>query len=412
MESKLSYEILSVLRAVPGVKKLNVAGSLRRCMETVKDVDVVVAADGNYRTKVVDSFVSMQGIEEIFERGQKKVSARFKNGLVCNLRMVNENEFPCALHHFTGSDGHNTALRSFAKKNGLKINEYGIFKDNRPLKVKDEADFFSKIGMDYIPPELRENNGEIDAALEHRIPELIEYDDIKGIFHVHTLWSDGSNTIAEMAEAAKKSGMEYIGISDHSVSASYAGGLTIEDVKRQREEIDRYNSKNHGIYVFKGIESEIHRDGSLDYDESVLEKFDFVIASIHSWFTMNQNEATERIIRAISHPSVTMLGHPTGRLLLAREGYPVDIEKILDACYENNIIVELNASPQRLDVDWRYLRAAKKRSVLISINPDSHSSSQLSFMRYGVNIARKGWLEKDDVFNTSSLAIMLKKLNK
>ncbi len=408
----LSYEILSVLRDVPGVKKLNVAGSLRRCMETVKDVDVVVAVDGNYRTKVVDSFVSMQGIEEIFERGQTKVSARFKRGLVCNLRMVNENEFPCALHHFTGSAGHNTALRSFAKKSGLKIDEYGIFENGRPLKVNDEADFFSKIGMDYVPPELRENNGEIDAALEHRIPELIDYDDIKGIFHVHTVWSDGSNTTAEMAEAAKKSGMEYIGISDHSVSASYAGGLTIEDVKRQWEEIDRYNSKNHGIYIFKGIESEIHRDGSLDYDDSVLEKFDFVIASIHSWFTMNQNEATERIIRAISHPSVTMLGHPTGRLLLAREGYPVDIEKMLDACYENNIIVELNANPQRLDIDWRYLRAAKKKRILISINPDSHSSSPLSFMQYGVNIARKGWLEKDDVFNTSSLAIMLKKLNK
>lgn len=408
----LSHKIMSVLKDVSCVNKLNEAGSLRRFMETVKDVDIVVACDRNNRTQVIDNFVLIQGIEKVFERGQNKVSARFENGLICNLRIVNENEFPCALHHFTGSAEHNTALRSFARENGLEINEYGIFKNDNPFKIKDEADFFSKLEMDYIPPELRENSGEINAALEHRIPELIDYDDIKGIFHVHTAWSDGSNTTAEMAEAAKNSGMEYIGISDHSVSASYAGGLTNEDVKKQWEEIDRYNSKNHGIHVFKGIESEIHRDGSLDYDESFLEEFDFVIASIHSWFTMNQNEATERIIRAISHPLVTMLGHPTGRLLLAREGYPVDMEKILDACYENNVIVELNANPQRLDIDWRYLKAAKKRKVSISINPDSHSSSTLSFMRYGVNIARKGWLEKDDVFNTNSLAEVLKNLNK
>jgi len=407
----LSHEILSVLKNIHGVNKLSTAGSLRRCMETVKDVDIVAATDENHRTTIVDSFVSMQGIEEVLESGQKKVSVRFKSGLVCNLFIVNEHEFPCALHYFTGSAGHTAALRSFAEKNGLKISEYGISRNGFLLNVEDEADFFSKLKMTCIPPELRENNGEIEAALEKKLPELITYNDIKGIFHLHTVWSDGANTIAEMAEAAKTMGMEYIGISEHSSSASYAGGLTVDDVKRQWEEIDRFNAEDHGIHVFKGIESEILPDGSLDYNDNIINQFDFVIASIHSWFSMTSEEATQRIIRAVSHPSVTMLGHPTGRLLLAREGYPVDMEKILDACSEYNVIIELNANPQRLDIDWRYLREAKKRKIPVSINPDAHSASTLSFLRYGINIARKGWLEKEDVFNTNSLDTLFKLLN-
>ena len=409
----IADDIVANLKDIPCVKKVDIAGSVRRCMETVKDIDIVAVVDEIDRAKTVASFKSMDEVEEVFEQGPAKVLARFKSGIVCNLRIVNEPDFPVAIHHFTGSAGHNTALSSHAERNGLKIDKYGIFKNDSRIRIDKEEDLFSKLGMDYIPPELREDTGEIDAALEHKIPELIEYNDIKGIFHVHTVWSDGSNTIAEMAESAKNMDMEYIGISDHSASAGYAGGLTSDDVKRQWDEIDEYNSKNRDkAYVFKGIESDILRDGSLDYDDSLLEQFDFVIASIHSWFSMSLDEAIERILRALSHPSVTMLGHPTGRLLLSREGYPVDMEKILDACSEHNVTIELNANPQRLDIDWRYLRAAKSRGVSVSINPDSHNASTLAHLRYGVNIARKGWLEKKDVFNTYSLKMMQKRMNK
>ena len=398
----MAENILSYLKNIPQITRASVAGSIRRCMETVKDIDIVLSAKEDLRNDIIEKLALIPEVERVFEKGVTKTSVRFINGIVCNFRIVNESEFIFALHHFTGSAQHNTALRSYAKKHGLKINEYGIFKDDFKIEASSESDFFSILNMSYIPPEIRENTGEIEAAVEKKLPELIKISDLKGIFHVHTNWSDGSETLSSMALAAEDMGYEYIGISDHSQSAGYAGGLTNDRVLHQIEEIDEFNSSHRGIRILKGIESEILHDGSLDYNEEILEKFDFVIASIHSWFNMTENESNKRIEKAMSNPFVTMLGHPTGRLLLTREGYPLNMESLLDLCAEKNIIVELNANPHRLDIDWRHLREAQKRGVKISINPDSHNKETLAHVSYGINIARKGWLTSKDVFNTGS----------
>jgi DNA polymerase (family 10) len=283
---------------------------------------------------------------------------------------------------------------------GIKMNEYGLFKGDTLIKCQDEEEIFRKLNLSYIPPEIRENMGEIEAAEKGEIPVLIEEKDIKGVFHVHTNYSDGANTLTEMVNGARELGYKYIGITDHSKSARYANGLKEEDILRQFDEIDRLKEKYTDIKVVKGIESDILKDGSLDYEEDLLKKFDFVIASVHSNFKMSKEEMTERIIKAVKNKYTTILGHLTGRLLLSRDGYDLDIYKVIDACAEYDKVIEINSNPHRLDIDWRYIKYAKEKGVKLAICPDAHRVEGLQDVKYGVGIARKGWLEAKDVINT------------
>lgn len=380
------------------VKRASLAGSVRRKKEIVKDIDIVASTDNP--EKVMDFFTTLDEAEDIITKGDTKSSIRLKSGINVDIRTVEDFQYPYALHHFTGSKEHNTAMRTSAKKDNIKMNEYGLFKNDLLIKCSDEKDIFAFFSMDWIPPELRENFGEIEAAKNRTLPKLIEEKDIKGIFHIHTTYSDGKSSIEQVCEQLIKSGFMYAGISDHSKTASYAGGMKNEDVEQYFKEIDKLNLKFSGFKIFKGIESDILLDGSLDYSDKILSGFDFIIAAIHSSFNLSEEQMTERIIKAIENRFTTMIAHPTGRLLLARDAYKVDIIRVINAAAENNVDIELNASPFRLDLDWRMCKYAKEKGVKIFINPDAHSLKDLYDYRFGVNIARKGWLEKEDVPNT------------
>jgi len=380
---------------------VEICGSIRRKREVVKNVDILVC--GEDRERLSSFFVSMPEIEEVTLKGDTKISCRLITGIEADLRMVSEAEFPFALLYFTGSKEHNIRLRDISKKKGWNLNEYGLFDGDNPIYLHSEEEIYRALNLSYIPPELREDMGEIEAAEEGMLPDLVMLDDIKGVFHIHTEFSDGMDSVEKMAYAAREMGFSYIGVSDHSKSAYYAGGLKVDDIYRQWEIIDELNESNKNFHIFKGIESDILPDGSLDYDEKILEGFDFVIASIHSNFNLKKDDQMKRILKAIENPYTNMLGHPTGRLLLSRDGYDVDMRTIIDAAAEYNVIIELNASPYRLDIDWRHLRYAKEKGVLISINPDAHSAGGLIEVLYGIGIARKGWQEKKDILNTRTI---------
>ncbi|HOG39907.1 MAG: DNA polymerase/3'-5' exonuclease PolX [Syntrophorhabdaceae bacterium] len=380
---------------------VEICGSIRRKREVVKNVDILVC--GEDRERLSSFFVSMPEIEEVTLKGDTKISCRLITGIEADLRMVSEAEFPFALLYFTGSKEHNIRLRDISKKKGWNLNEYGLFDGDNPIYLHSEEEIYRALNLSYIPPELREDMGEIEAAEEGMLPDLVMLDDIKGVFHIHTEFSDGMDSVEKMAYAAREMGFSYIGVSDHSKSAYYAGGLKVDDIYRQWEIIDELNESNKDFHIFKGIESDILPDGSLDYDEKILEGFDFVIASIHSNFNLKKDDQMKRILKAIENPYTNMLGHPTGRLLLSRDGYDVDMRTIIDAAAEYNVIIELNASPYRLDIDWRHLRYAKEKGVLISINPDAHSAGGLIEVLYGIGIARKGWQEKKDILNTRTI---------
>lgn len=397
----IAEEIKERLMTSSLVTKCEIAGSLRRKKEVVKDIDII--ASSREAIKLMDYFTELEQIEEVISKGETKTSVRLKAGMMMDLRVVEEEQFPYALHHFTGSKEHNTALRHRAKKMGIKINEYGLFKNDELIYCNDEKDIFDVLGISFIPPELRENMGEIEAAEKGELPQLIEYGDIKGLLHIHTTYSDGSLSVSEMADAAKRMGFSYIGISDHSRSAFYANGLKEDDIKRQIEEIDEYNLNSKDFKILKGIESDILLDGSLDYDEDILSLFDFVIASIHSNMKMDKDKMTDRVINALKNRYTTILGHMTARILLAREACDMDVYKIIDTAAENNKIIEINSDPQRLDLDWRYIKYAKEKGVKFSINPDAHSIEGLNNITYGLGIARKGWLEAKDVVNCMNL---------
>ncbi|HEY5649667.1 MAG TPA: PHP domain-containing protein, partial [Nitrospiria bacterium] len=328
-----------------------------------------------------------------------------------DLRVVSDKEFPFALHHFTGSKEHNVAMRGRAQRLGYKMNEYGLFKGKKAVACRTEEDIFEKLGLSFIPPEMREDRGEIESAERKTIPALIVDRDIRGIFHNHTLHSDGSASVEEMVKAARAAGYDYIGLSDHSRSAGYAGGLDAARVRKQHQEIDAVQKKFKDITIFKGIESDILKDGSLDYPDKVLASFDFVIASVHSNFNLSRKDQTARVIKAVQNPYTTMLGHPTGRLLLTRDGFPIDLEAVIDAAADCGVVMELNANPMRLDLDWRILAFARERKVPVSINPDAHSIEGIGHVRYGVGIARKGWLTKKDVFNAKTSGEVRKALD-
>ncbi len=382
---------------VPG-GLVEVCGSIRRKKEVVKDMDILAA--GSDRDAISLAFTTLSGIEEIYLTGDTKTSCRLISGVDADLRVVSVEEYPFALLYFTGSKEHNVRLRGIAKKKGLKLNEYGLFNGDRPLPVTSEEGVYRALGLSYIPPEIREDMGEIEAAEAGNLPELVQMSDIKGAFHIHTEFSDGSDTLEKMVMAARQLGFSYIGISDHSKSAYYAGGLKKDDLHRQWEVIDGLNEQWKDLHIFKGIESDILPDGSLDYDEDILKRFDFVIASIHSNFNLKSEQQLARVIKAMESPHITMLGHPTGRLLLSREGYGIDMKTVIDEAARRHVIIELNASPYRFDIDWRHLPYAKEKGAMISINPDAHNAAGLREVFYGVGIARKGWQEKKDILNT------------
>ena len=399
-------KIYEELKNHKDIIRLSIAGSLRRKKEVVKDIDFI--ASSNNSKDVMDFFASLEEVNTVTAKGETKTSIILNTGINSDLRIVSDIQYPYALHHFTGSKDHNTLMRSRAKKMGMKMNEYGVFKGDELIVCRDEEEIFKALELYFIPPELREGLDEVDYAENNKIPKLIEEKDIKGIIHLHTTHSDGVSTIEEMAKAVEKMGYSYLGIADHSKSAFYANGLSEKRIIEQHKEIDELNKNLKNIRILKGIEVDILPNGELDYSDEVLKTFDFVIVSVHSNFGMSEVEMTERIIKAMRNRYVNILGHPTGRLLLARESYKVDIEKIIDEASNNSVILELNANPHRLDIDWRDLRYAYEKNVRISINPDAHRIDGIKDVKYGVGIARKGWSVPDNVINTFSYEEIMK----
>ncbi len=407
--SLLADRILAGLRALPDVRRTESAGSLRRGLETVGDLDFIVAAANP--EPVMEWFASRPEVAEVTGRGGTKCSVRYDTGLQADLRIVSEDGFAFALHHFTGSKQHNILMRQRALERGWSLSEWGLSPVGGPEptaripSVETEEELFGALGLAFIPPELREGMAEIEAAERGPLPRLVEERDLRGAFHNHTSESDGTATLREMAEEAKGLGWEYLGIADHSKSSVQARGLDEARLERQVTTIRAWNAKpGSGIHLFAGTECDILPDGRLDFDDSVLATLDYVVASVHSGFTQDEETMTRRIIRALENPWVTMLGHVTGRLLLRREPYAVNLTRVIDAAIANGVILELNADPHRLDLDWRHWRSAADRGLLCSINPDAHETRALGYVRAGVLAARKGWLTREQVLNTRSLS--------
>jgi DNA polymerase (family 10) len=411
----IAEKIVEALRTCPGILRLEVCGSVRRRRETAKDIDLLASATNS--KPIMDTFVTLPGVVQVIGHGDTKSSIVISDGagsdrvvMNADLRVVEDKSFPFAQHYFTGNKDHNIVMRQRAIDRGLKLNEYELAGDGKQVHCKDEADLFRALGVDYIPPELRENTGEIDAAAAQQLPHLVQVEHIQGVFHNHTTASDGRSTLEEMAEAARRLGFKYLGIADHSQSLTIANGLTPERVRQQLEQIDELNKHFRGFRLFKGTECDILPDGTLDFDDDVLKTFDYVVASVHTHFNLSEEEMTRRIVRALSNPYVTMLGHATGRLLLRRDGYKVNLEAVLQTAAKQGKMIEINAQPQRLDLDWVHCKRARALGIPLVINPDAHSTRELALFEYGVYVAQRGWLEKKDVFNTRSLADVKKAL--
>ncbi len=395
--------ILKELKKLKGVKQAEICGSLRRKLETIGDLDFLVGSDNP--KPVMDWFASL-GMRTL-AKGETRASIELHGGMQADLRIVPTDQFIYALVYFTGSKEHNIKIRTRSLKRGWSLSEYGFEPEKKKMampKINSEEGLYRALNLSYIPPELRENLGEIEAAEKGTIPNLIEEGDIRGTFHNHTTASDGRNTLKEMIEAAENLGWEYVGISDHSKSSFQANGLSEEQLLAQIGTIRKLNaSKKYKIHIFAGSECDILPNGSLDFSDKTLKQLDFVIASVHSSLSQDEETMTKRIIKALEHPLTTMLGHPTGRLLLQREPYAVDLAKVIDAAIANKKIIELNGNPMRLDMDWRLWRGAVKKGLLCCINCDAHAADQLEFFRTGVNVARKGWVTKKEVINTLPL---------
>lgn len=401
------------LAGQPEALRVDVAGSYRRRREIVRDVDLVVAT--KKPAAITEFFMKHPFVESTIAQGPTKTSVRLRSGIQCDLRVVTAAEYPFALNYFTGSKEHNIEMRSRALTRGWTLNEYRLAplppdpkvragrakKQPAPKvpKVNDEAELYRALGLDFIPPELRENCGEFEAAESHTLPKLLEKENLRGAFHCHTVASDGHNTLEEMATAAQELGLQYLGIAEHSKSSMQAHGIDAAKLREQVMAIRKLNKKFDDFRLFAGIECDILRDGSLDFDDDVLSELDFVIVSVHSVFNLSETEMTKRIVRAIQNPFVTMLAHPTGRLLLKREAYAIDVPAVIDAAAATGTWIELNAAPKRLDLDWRWWPLAKEKGVKCVINPDAHRTERLQDLWFGVGIARKGWLTKADVVN-------------
>ena len=402
--------LLEHLKQSPLVLHAEIAGSLRRGKEVVKDLDLI--ASSKKPKEVMKLFVSSPNVEKVVNHGETKSSVILTGGIPCDLRVIPPESWATALAHFTGSKEHNIALRQRAIDRGLHLSEWGLLKgkSKTPLKLKDEKDLHKALGLAFIPPELREDSGEIAAAEKDELPDLLTRDQIRGCLHNHTLASDGQDSLSSMAQAAAEQGLEWLGIADHSKSSFQANGLDAKRLEKQIEEIRLLNSKKPKCTLLSGTECDILKDGKLDFPDSLLSELDYVVASVHSGFTSDEKEMTQRIIRAMENPHVTCLGHPTGRLLLEREAYPLNIPKILDAAAATGTWIELNANPWRLDLDWRWWHKARDLGVLCCINPDAHKTSHLRFLDFGVTLARKGWLRAQDVVNTRTLSQLRKLL--
>ena len=404
--------IIEALRAHDGVIRCSIAGSLRRHRETIGDIDLLVSTKPKDAPGVIEDFARLPGILSVTAKGETKASVVLKGGIQADLRVVSDAQYPFALNYFTGSKEHNIALRARALRlKNLSLNEYGFSpaaekeKSAKELgssiKCRDEEDFYKALELDYVEPELREDMGEIEAAEKGELPKLVELSNLRGTFHCHSTWSDGIESVESMAKGALDLGLEYIGIADHSKSERQANGLDEKRVRQQAEEIKKLNAKfvKEGFRIFFGTECDILADGSLDFDDKTLALFDHVIAAVHSGFNMPADAMTKRICKALAHPNVTMLAHPTGRLLLEREGYAVNMPAVIEAAAKHKKIIELNAHPYRLDMDWRLWKHAKELGVKCAINPDAHNIDDLQFLAVGIGIARKGWLTKADVVN-------------
>lgn len=394
-----------MVEAHPNVVRAMIAGPLRRHCETVGNIDVV-ARCSSAPAEVAASFTRIGGVKKATGTGTS-VEILFVDGITLRLHCALERDFGFALVVATGSDEHVAELVTRLMEKGFSLGSAGLEKAGKPVPTDDEASVYALAALQYVDPALREGRGEIGAAANRKLPDLVTDDDIRGVLHCHTLYSDGKATIADMARGAAARGWEYIGISDHSQAAFYAGGLSLDQLDAQLEEIDTFNSTGVGIRVLKGIEADILADGRLDYGPEVLERFDFVIGSIHSRFSMNGPAMTERVLRALDEAHLTILAHPTGRLLLSREPYALDVEAVLEKAADRKVAVELNADPHRLDLDWRYLLRARELGVRVAIGPDAHSVSQLDYVYGGVGMARKGWLEARDILNTRSVESVL-----
>jgi DNA polymerase (family 10) len=413
----LGQLLLEQIRTFPGVIRSELCGSLRRRRETAKDIDILVSSDN--AKPIMDAFVKLPEVLQVVGHGETKssiVAAMHIEGekvvLNADLRVVTDEQYPFALLYFTGSKDHNIRVRQLAIERGLSLNEYALANEKKSIPAKDEADIYKALGLAYVPPEMREDTGEIDLASSKAIPTLITDSDLRGVFHNHTTYSDGTASLEEMALATKKLGWEFFGVADHSQSLTIARGLSPATVRKQWEEIDQLNSRLKGVTILKGTEVDILEDGSLDYDDELLSGFDYVVGSVHTLFGMPEEQMTARVCKALEHPALTMLGHSTGRLVLRREGYKINLEKVLQAAAKNGKMIEINAQPLRLDLDWIHVKRAKALGIPIVINPDAHSPGELSLTSYGVQVARRGWLTKQDVFNTKPLKDVMKELKK
>jgi len=416
-------EIEQKLKSLKEIDKISVAGSVRRRKETIGDIDFLVITKNP--AKVMDFFVSLPGIIKVWGKGSTKSSVRVKQGFDVDLRVVPEKSYGSALQYFTGSKEHNIATRKIAMDKGLKLSEYGLFtlpnfskknlggfRGKKMIAGKTEEGIYQKLGMEWMPPEMRENQGEIEAALASKLPKIIDYDDIRGDLHCHSKWDGGANPISEMAKAAQEMGYEYLGISDHTKFLRIEHGLNERQLVQQRREIDKLNSKfkiqNSKFRILQGAETNILNDGSIDINNEALKKLDYAIAGIHSNFKMEKEKMTDRIIKAMKNPYIKIISHPTGRILKRRDEYQIDFDKILRAAKEFKVILEINSFPERLDLNDQNIRRAKEAGVKMVINTDSHHKDQLRYMEFGIAQARRGWAEKEDIINTQSLEKLLK----
>ena len=405
---RYAESLVAYLKTASDASKVEVAGSFRRCRETVGDLDILVVA--RHGRSVIEHFVAYDEVESVLSSGTTRATVILSSGLQVELRVVVAASYGAALYYFTGSRSHNIAVRRIAQRRGLKINEYGVFRDNKRIAGKTEEEVFESVGLPFIPPELRENRGEIEAAHAGLLPTLIETGDLRGDLHAHTRASDGHESIQVMASAAKKYGLEYLAITDHSKRLTVAHGLDSKRVLAQLESVDAFNAGDHGVTLLKGIEVDILEDGSLDLPDDILAQLDIVIGAVHSRFDLTRAKQTRRILRAMDNPNFTLLAHPSGRLIDRRAPYDVDMTRIIRHARERGCFLELNAHPERLDLLDTHCQLAREEGVLISINSDAHSIVDFDNLRFGIGQARRGWLEKQDVLNTRPLSELRKLL--
>lgn len=404
-----ALQVIEHMKQLKEIDKIQFAGSLRRGQETVGDIDILTTTKNieKDREKVMKHFTSFESVINVIAEGETKSSVILDSGIQVDLRLVENESFGAALHYFTGSKEHNVRIRDIAKRRGMKVNEYGLYKGDKKLAGETEESMFEKLELPYIPPEMRRNDGEFEYAQEHgKMPNLVELKDIKGDLHNHSTYSDGKNTLEEMTLAFIEAGYEYFAITDHSPLMPVAQGMSVADIKRQWKEIDKLQKKYEAkIKILRGSEVDILKDGSLDYEDEILKQLDVVVISAHMHQKLDKEDQTKRIIRAIENPYTRILGHPTGRLINKRPEMNFDMEKVIDACVAHNVALEINAQPLRLDLAEKYLRIAKERGAKFSVNTDSHTTATIHYMQYGVNMARRGWLTKSDIINTKKLPL-------